>query len=50
MFEFFTEEQARKEILKSVAEYCDTFHNKKPVFEEGQRMLMVQTIVKICLT
>ena len=29
MFENKTEEQAREEILKQVAEYCDTFHNKK---------------------
>jgi CDP-6-deoxy-D-xylo-4-hexulose-3-dehydrase len=38
MLESVTEEQARKEILKAVAEYCDKFHNQKPAFEEGQRL------------
>ena len=28
-----TEEQAKKEILDMVAEYCDTFHNKKKEFD-----------------
>ena len=38
MFENKTEEQAKKEILDMVAEYCDTFHNKKKEFEPGDRI------------
>ena len=38
MFENKTEAQARQEILDLVAEYCDTFHNKKEPFCEGQRI------------
>ena len=38
MFENKTEAQARQEILDLVAEYCDTFHNKKESFQEGQRI------------
>lgn len=38
MFENKTEEQARKEILEMVAEYCDTFHNQKKPFEPGDRI------------
>lgn len=38
MFEGMTEIQAKDHILKMVAEYCDTFHNKKPPFEPGQRI------------
>lgn len=30
--------QAREQILNLVAEYCDTFHNNKKSFEEGQRI------------
>ncbi len=33
-----TEEQARKEILDLVAEYCDTFHNKTNTFRPGDRV------------
>ena len=29
MFENKTEEQAKKEILDMVAEYCDTFHTNR---------------------
>ena len=29
MFENKTEKEARKQILDSVKEYCDTFHNHK---------------------
>ncbi len=32
------EKQAREEILKAVDEYCRTYHNNKPPFEEGQRI------------
>lgn len=38
MFENKTERQARDEILSAVKEYCDTFHNQKKPFEEGQRI------------
>ena len=38
MFENKTEEQAKKEILDMVAEYCDTFHNKRKAFEPGDRI------------
>ena len=38
MFENKTESQARQEILDLVAEYCETFHNKKKPFEEGDRI------------
>ncbi len=37
MFGGKTEEQARKEILASVAEYCDKYHTKKP-YSEGDRI------------
>jgi len=32
------ERQAREEILQAVAEYCETYHNIKKPFEEGQRI------------
>ena len=38
MFENKTEKQAKEEILELVKEYCDTFHNKKKTFEEGDRI------------
>lgn len=38
MFENRTEQEAKEEILKLVSEYCDTFHNKKKVYEEGERI------------
>ena len=38
MFENMNESQAREEILKSVSEYCKTFHNQKKSFEEGDRI------------
>lgn len=38
MFENKTEQQAREEILTAVKAYCDTFHNKKEPFKEGQRI------------
>lgn len=31
-------EQARKQILDLVADYCNKYHNQKPPFEEGQRI------------
>ena len=33
-----TEKQAKEEILNLVKEYCDTYHNVKRPFEEGQRI------------
>ena len=38
MFENMTEQQAREQILKLTEEYCDTFHNKKNPFAEGDRI------------
>ncbi len=38
MFENKTEAQARKEILDMVGAYCDTFHNQKKPFKEGDRI------------
>ncbi len=38
MFENMSEQEARKAILDLTAEYCDTFHNKKKEFEEGDRI------------
>ena len=33
-----SEKEAREEILKAVAAYCDAYHNQKPPFEPGQRI------------
>lgn len=33
-----TEQQAREEILKQVKQYCDTWHNAKKPFTEGDRI------------
>lgn len=38
MFEKKTEIQAKEEILVAVKEYCDTFHNQKKVFKQGERI------------
>ena len=38
MFENMTEEQAKKQILEMVESYCDTYHNRKKDFVEGQRI------------
>lgn len=35
MFENRTEEQAKQEILRMVSEYCDTYHNQKKTFHQG---------------
>ena len=37
-FENKTEEEAKKQILSMVEEYCDTFHNKKKEFKPGDRI------------
>ena len=33
-----TEQQARQQILDLVKDYCNTYHNKNKLFEEGQRI------------
>lgn len=38
MFENMTEQQAKDQILKLTEEYCNTYHNKKKSFEEGDRI------------
>lgn len=38
MFEKKTEIQAKEEILVAVKEYCDTFHNQKKVFKQGEHI------------
>lgn len=38
MFENMLEEEAKKQILEMVGEYCDTYHNKKKAFEPGDRI------------
>lgn len=38
MFENKTEQQAKEEILNLVKEYCDTYHNQKKAFQEGDRI------------
>lgn len=38
LFEHQSEKKAREEILQAVKEYCDTFHNHKKSYEEGQRI------------
>lgn len=38
MFHNKTEQQAREEILELVKEYCDTFHNIKKDYKEGDRI------------
>lgn len=38
MFENKTEQQAREEILGLVKEYCDTYHNQKKAFKEGDKI------------
>ena len=32
------QQEMKEKILSMVAEYCNTFHNKKPPFEPGQRI------------
>ena len=38
MFEHTSETQAKEQILNLVAEYCNTFHNTKKDFKEGDRI------------
>lgn len=38
MFENMNENEAKEQILASVAEYCEKYHNKKKTFEEGDRI------------
>ena len=37
-FDNMTENEAREQILGMVKEYCDTYHNKKGPFKEGDRV------------
>ncbi len=37
-FQNMTEEEAKKQILSMVEEYCDTFHNKNKDFKPGDRI------------
>ena len=38
MFENKTEDQARKEILNMVSEYCDKYHNQNKTYKPGDRI------------
>lgn len=38
MFENMTEDQAKKQILGMVSEYCDTYHNNAKDFSQGDRI------------
>lgn len=38
MFERKTEQEAREEILELVKEYCNTYHNQKKEYQEGDRI------------
>lgn len=38
MFENMTEQKAKEKILKLTEEYCNTYHNKKKNFAEGDRI------------
>lgn len=38
MFDNHNEEQARNSILAAVREYCETFHNNRKPYEEGDRI------------
>lgn len=38
MFEHRSEKEARDEILAMVKQYCDTYHNQKKPFKEGDRI------------
>lgn len=38
MFEGMSESKAKEEILNMVKEYCDTYHNIKKPYKEGQRI------------
>lgn len=38
MFENKSEQQAKEKILGLVKEYCDTYHNQKKAFKEGDRI------------
>lgn len=38
MFENMNENEAKKQILEMVSEYCDTFHNRNTEYKEGDRL------------
>ena len=44
MFENMNEQQAREEILKQVAAYCDKYHNKKKEFKEVDRITYASSL------
>lgn len=44
MFDNKSENEARQEILDMVKVYCDTYHNKKKPFEEGDRITYASRI------
>ena len=48
-FEHKTETEARQQILDMVAEYCDTYHNKKGSFQEGDRIPYASRVYDLSL-
>lgn len=44
MFENKTEQEARKEILELVEEYCNKYHNKNKKFEKGDKICYASRI------
>ena len=38
MFENMTEEEARKQVLEAVGQYCDKYHNNREPFVKGDRI------------
>ena len=49
MFENMSEQEARQAILDMTAEYCDTFHNQKKPFEEGDRIPYASRVYEMCI-
>ena len=49
MFEHKTEQQAREEILNIVKEYCETYHNQKKAFKEGDRISYASRVYDLSL-
>ena len=45
-FDNMTENEAREQILGMVKEYCDTYHNKKGPFKEGDMHHVSMTIAR----
>ena len=44
MFEHMNEQEARKQILDMVSEYCNQFHNQKKEFKEGDRITYAKRV------